>query len=103
MAWELGAGGGGGGELRGSAGLSPRQRNGCGRRGFRGLCWESTGGYPPLLPYLVLAPHSLSTHQPSWGLGLILAPLPWPLKPRDRPGLSLSLEPCHPGSHPRLE
>lgn len=36
MAWDLGAGGGGGGELRGSAGLSPRQRNGCGRRGLPG-------------------------------------------------------------------
>lgn len=43
--------------------------------GSRGLCWESTGGYPPLLTYLVLAPYLLSAHQPSWGLALILAPL----------------------------
>lgn len=37
--------------------------------GFQGLCWENTGGYSPLLSYLVLVPYPLSTHQPSQTLG----------------------------------
>lgn len=50
-------------------------------------------------PCLLLAPCLLSRHQLSWGRGLILAPLPWPLKPRDRRSFSLAPELCHPGSH----
>lgn len=75
MAWEPGAGGGGGGSSVALPVFLPDRGMAVEGGGSRGLCWESTGGYPPLLPYLVLAPYLLSAHQPAWGLALILAPL----------------------------
>lgn len=54
---------------------------------LKGLCLEHTGGYPISFPCLLL-----SRHQQCWGLGLISAPLPGPLKPRDRPRFSLPPE-----------
>lgn len=47
----------------------------------RGLCWESawqTPTPPGFSPCFLLPGHQLS-----WDLGLLSAPLPWPLKPRD--------------------